>query len=257
MKNIIYLILCVSFTFLNSQVEEGNTVRLQFIKVEEDKVEEFESYMIEYVGPAAKAAVSEGKMENWLLRRVAKNARYNAGFSHIAIWVATNPEPSWTQVWEKAYPNLSADARSWIYGKGEELYSTVYNANCEYIAGFLRDPSTIPNIAIFNLIKSKKYNAYIEQEKDAKDIFEKHAKGIEGWHVMKRKGMVVNSESAWDMVTIDLFDTWEKANQNWWSEIPRNVMKKHNEKHGSDLREIRHRVMTGLLFDARTEKKED
>ena len=111
MKNIIYLILCVSFTFLNSQVEEGNTVRLQFIKVEEDKVEEFESYMIEYVGPAAKAAVSEGKMENWLLRRVAKNARYNAGFSHIAIWVATNPEPSWTQVWEKAYPNLSADAR--------------------------------------------------------------------------------------------------------------------------------------------------
>ena len=36
MKNIIYLILCVSFTFLNSQVEEGNTVRLQFIKVEED-----------------------------------------------------------------------------------------------------------------------------------------------------------------------------------------------------------------------------
>ena len=66
MKNIIYLILCVSFTFLNSQVEEGNTVRLQFIKVEEDKVEEFESYMIEYVGPAAKAAVSEGKMENWL-----------------------------------------------------------------------------------------------------------------------------------------------------------------------------------------------
>ena len=47
MKNIIYLILCFSFTFLNSQVEEGNTVRLQFIKVEEDKVEEFESYMIE------------------------------------------------------------------------------------------------------------------------------------------------------------------------------------------------------------------
>ena len=35
----------------------------------------------------------------------------------------------------------------------------------------LRDTSTIPNIAIFNLIKSKKYNAYIEQEKDAKDIF--------------------------------------------------------------------------------------
>ena len=75
----------------------------------------------------------------------------------------------------------------------------------------------------FNLIKSKKYNAYIEQEKDAKDIFEKHAKGIEGWHVMKRKRMVVNSEGAWDIVTIDLFDTWEKANQNWWSEIPRNV----------------------------------
>ena len=33
--------------------------------------------------------------------------------------------------------------------------------------------------------------------------------------------------------------------------------KKHNEKHGSDLREIRHRVMTRLLFDARTEKKDN
>ena len=107
------------------------------------------------------------------------------------------------------------------------------------------------------MIKSKKYNAYIEQEKDTKDIFEKHAKGIEGWHVMKRKGMVVNSEGAWDMVTIDLFDTWEKANQNWWSEIPRNVMKKHNEKHGSDLREIRHRVVTRLLFDAKNGKFEN
>ena len=52
------------------------------------------------------------------------------------------------------------------------------------------------------MIKSKKYNAYIEQEKDAKDIFEKHAKGIEGWHVMKRKGMVVNSEGAWDILQL-------------------------------------------------------
>ncbi|MFL2592831.1 MAG: hypothetical protein DBW74_01115 [Cryomorphaceae bacterium] len=257
MKNIITLLLCFSVTFLHTQVQEGDFVRFQFIKVEEDKIDEFESYMINFTGPAAEAAVSEGKMENWLLRRVAKNARYNAGFSHIAIWVATNPDPSWTSVWEKAYPNLSADARSWIYGKGEELYSTVYNASCEYITGFFRDPSKIPDVAIFNLIKTKKYNAYIDMEVDAKDIFEEYAKGLEGWHVMKRRGVVAKSEGAWDMITIDLFDTWQKANQNWWSDVPAKVSKKHNEKHGSDLREIRHRVMTRLLFDARTGKKDN
>ena len=57
-----------------------------------------------------------------------------------------------------------------------------------YISGFLIiQVNKVNNIAIFNLLKSKKYNAYIDQEKDAKDIFEKHAKGIEGWHVMKKR----------------------------------------------------------------------
>ena len=74
---------------------------------------------------------------------------------------------------------------------------------------------------------------------------------------MKRRGVVAKSEGAWDMITIDLFDTWQKANQNWWSDVPAKVSKKHNEKHGSDLREIRHRVMTRLLFDARTGKKDN
>tara|TARA_B100000925_G_scaffold6196_1_gene4381 strand:- start:25 stop:801 length:777 start_codon:yes stop_codon:yes gene_type:complete len=255
MKNIIYLIIISLITFSNNaQVQEGDNIRFQFLNVEKDKIEEFESYMIEYVGPVAKKAVAEGKMENWLLRKVANNSIYNSDFTHVAVWVATNPEPSWSDIWANTYPNVSEDARSWIYGKGEELYSTLYNAYCEYITGFFREESVIPDVAIFNLIKAKKYNAYMEKEIDAKDIFEKHAKQLDGWHVLKRSGMVAKSEGAWDMLTIDLFDSWDKANQNWWQDIPSNVMKKHNDEHGTDLREIRHRIMTRLLFDARSEK---
>ena len=51
MKNIITLLLCFSVTFLHTQVQEGDFVRFQFIKVEEDKIDEFESYMINFTGP--------------------------------------------------------------------------------------------------------------------------------------------------------------------------------------------------------------
>ena len=164
MKNIIYLIIISLITFSNNaQVQEGDNIRFQFLNVEKDKIEEFESYMIEYVGPVAKKAVAEGKMENWLLRKVANNSIYNSDFTHVAVWVATNPEPSWSDIWANTYPNVSEDARSWIYGKGEELYSTLYNAYCEYITGFFREESVIPDVAIFNLIKAKKYNACMEK----------------------------------------------------------------------------------------------
>ena len=90
MKNIIYLILCFSFTFLNSQVEEGNTVRLQFIKVEEDKVEEFESYMIEYVGPAAKANhINNDPTINRLIT-ISKNLGYG-GFRVVNLYTLITP----------------------------------------------------------------------------------------------------------------------------------------------------------------------
>ena len=50
----------------------------------------------------------------------------------MIIWVVQ--KPILTNLGHKfgiqAYPGLSADARSWAWSKGQELYETVYNAYC-------------------------------------------------------------------------------------------------------------------------------
>ena len=126
--------------------------------------------MTDFVGKAASKAVENGKLENWILRRVSQNSEYNSQFSHMIIWVVQKDTPTWAETWDSTYPGLSADSRSWAWSKGQELYETVYNAYCTYITGFNHSGDKVNNIATFNLIKSNNFNAYSEFEKNMKNL---------------------------------------------------------------------------------------
>ena len=94
MKNIICFFLFFIISFSYSQPNEGETVRFQFVKVEKGDIEEFEIFMTDFVGKAASKAVENGKLENWILRRVSQNSEYNSQFSHMIIWVVQkNTQP--------------------------------------------------------------------------------------------------------------------------------------------------------------------
>ena len=259
MKNIICFFLFFIISFSYSQPNEGETVRFQFVKVEKGDIEEFEIFMTDFVGKAASKAVENGKLENWILRRVSQNSEYNSQFSHMIIWVAQKNTPTWAETWDSTYPGLSADSRSWAWSKGQELYETVYNAYCTYITGFNHTGDKVNNIATFNLIKSNNFNAYSEFEKNMKKTLEKYATSLKGWHVLSRNGSVTRSENAWNFLTIDTFESMADANKVWWSEIPQKINESNIKKYGSasDVRVIQHRVVTRLLFDAKNGKFEN
>ena len=259
MKNIICFFLFFIISFSYSQPNEGETVRFQFVKVEKGDIEEFEIFMTDFVGKAASKAVENGKLENWIFRRVSQNSEYNSQFSHMIIWVVPKNTPTWPETWDATYPGLSADSRSWAWSKGQELYETVYNARCTYITGFNHTGDKVNNIATFNLIKANNINAYSEFEKNMKKTLEKHAPSLKGWHVLSRNGSVTRSENAWNFLTIDTFESMADANKVWWSEIPQKINESNIKKYGSasDLRVIQHRVVTRLLFDAKNGKFEN
>ena len=130
MKNIICFFLFFVISFSYSQPNEGEIVRFEFVKVEKGDIEEFEIFMTDFVGKVASKAVENGKLENWILRRVNQSSLYNSQFSHMIIWVVPKNTPTWPETWDATYPGLSADSRSWAWSKGQELYETVYNARC-------------------------------------------------------------------------------------------------------------------------------
>ena len=96
-KHLFFLFFIISFSY--SQPNEGETVRFQFVKVEKGDIEEFEIFMTDFVGKAASKAVENGKLENWILRRVSQNSEYNSQFSHMIIWVVPKNTPTWDETW--------------------------------------------------------------------------------------------------------------------------------------------------------------
>ena len=85
MKNIFTLLLILSVSFSYSQLDEGQKIHFDFIKVEKENIEEYEAFMTDYIGKVAETAVKNGKLENWIFRRVNQNSRYNAGFTQPAV----------------------------------------------------------------------------------------------------------------------------------------------------------------------------
>ena len=53
MKNIFTLLLILSVSFSYSQLDEGQKINFDFIKVEKENIEEYEAYMTDYVGKVA------------------------------------------------------------------------------------------------------------------------------------------------------------------------------------------------------------
>ena len=126
MKNIFTLLLILSVSFSYSQLDEGQKIHFDFIKVEKENIEEYEAFMTDYVGKVAETAVKNGKLENWIFRRVNQNSRYNAGFTHMVLWINIDQSISWSDIWTETYPNLSKESRSWIWSKGNVLFDKLY-----------------------------------------------------------------------------------------------------------------------------------
>ncbi len=259
MKNLVTLILIISFSFSHSQLDEGQKIHFDFIKVEKENIDEYEAYMTDYIGKVAETAIKKGKLENWIFRRVAANSRYNAGFTHMVLWVAPDQSIPWSDVWDETYPNLSKESREWIGSKGAALSNKLYTAYTTYVTGFSHAGEGVVNyIATYNLIKAEsgKLNEYLEFEKNMKTTLEKHAPKLKGWHALTRNGSVARAQGAWDFMTIDNFSNSKDANQLWWVDIPEKIRQNNSKKYGnaSDLRTIRYRVLTRLLYDAKNGK---
>ena len=259
MKYIHTLLLILSVSFSYSQLDEGQKIHFDFIKVEKENIEEYEAFMTDYVGKVAETAVKNGKLENWIFRRVASNSMYNSDFTHMVLWVNPNQAMPWSDIWTETYPNLSEESRSWIWSKGQALANKLYTAYTTYVTGFSNAEEGVVNyIATYNLIKAEneKLNDYIEFEKNMKGTLEKHASKLKGWHALTRNGSVARAQGAWDFMTIDNFASIQDANELWWTDIPEKIRQNNSKKYGiaSDLRTIRHRVITRLIYDAKNGK---
>jgi len=159
MKNIFTLLLILSVSFSYSQLDEGQKIHFDFIKVEKENIEEYEAFMTDYVGKVAETAVKNGKLENWIFRRVNQNSRYNAGFTHMVLWINIDQSISWSDIWTETYPNLSKESRSWISSKGNILFDKLYTAYTTYVTGFSHAEEGVVNyIATYNLIKAEDGN---------------------------------------------------------------------------------------------------
>jgi hypothetical protein len=89
-----------------------------------------------------------------------------------------------------------------------------------------------------------------------KGTLEKHASKLKGWHALTRNGSVARAQGAWDFMTIDNFASIQDANELWWTDIPEKIRQNNSKKYGSasDLRTVRHRVITRLIYDAKNGK---
>ena len=167
MKYIHTLLLILSVSFSYSQLDEGQKIHFDFIKVEKENIEEYEAFMTDYVGKVAETAVKNGKLENWIFRRVASNSMYNSYFTHMVLWVNPNQAMPWSDIWTETYPNLSEESRSWIWSKGQALANKLYTAYTTYVTGFSHAEEGVVNyIATYNLIKAEsgKLNDYIDRK---------------------------------------------------------------------------------------------
>ena len=259
MKKLFTLLCIISITFSYSQLDEGQKIHFDFIKVEKENIEEYEAFMTDYIGKVAETAVKKGKLENWIFRKVAANSMHNSGFTHMVLWVAPDQSIPWSDVWEETYPNLSKESREWIGSKGAVLSNKLYTAYTTYVTGFSHAGEDVVNyIATYNLIKAEsgKLSDYIEFEKNMKTTLEKHAPKLKGWHALTRNGSVARAQGAWDFMTIDNFANAQDANQLWWTDIPQKIRQNNSKKYGnvSELRTIRHRVLTRLIYDAKNGK---
>ena len=143
------------------------------IKVEKENIEEYESFITDYIGKVAETAVENGKLENFIFRRVNQNSRYNAGFTHMILWVDNDQSIPWSEMWDKTYPNLSKESRDWIWSKGNVLFDKLYTAYTTYVTGFSHAGEGVVNyVATYNLIKAAdgKLNDYIAFEKNMKEL---------------------------------------------------------------------------------------
>ena len=92
-----------------------------------------------------------------------------------------------------------------------------------------------------------------------KETLENTAPSLKGWHALTRNGSVARAQGAWDFMTIDNFANSQDANKLWWTEIPQKIRQNNSKKYGnaSDLRTIRYRVITRLIYDAKNGKFEN
>ena len=262
MKKILYTLLFLSLSLSYSQLDEGQKINFDFIKVEKENIEEYESFITDYIGKVAETAVENGKLENFIFRRVSQNSRYNAGFTHMILWIDNDQSIPWSEMWDKTYPNLSKESRDWIWSKGNLLFDKLYTAYTTYVTGFSHAGEGVVNyIATYNLIKAAdgKLNDYIAFEKNMKETLENNAPSLKGWHALTRNGSVARAQGAWDFMTIDNFANTQDANKLWWTDIPQKIRQNNSKKYGnaSDLRTIRYRVITRLIYDAKNGKFEN
>ena len=70
MKKTLYTLLFLSLSLSYSQLDEGQRINFDFIKVEKENIEEYESFITDYIGKVAETAVENGKLENFILNFV-------------------------------------------------------------------------------------------------------------------------------------------------------------------------------------------
>ena len=61
MKKILYTLLVLSLSLSYSQLDEGQRINFDFIKVEKENIEEYESFITNYIGKVAETAVENGQ----------------------------------------------------------------------------------------------------------------------------------------------------------------------------------------------------
>ena len=85
MKKTLYTLLFLSLSLSYSQLDEGQRINFDFIKVEKENIEEYESFITDYIGKVAETAVENGKLEYSYQNTTAMVQNLNLKLTEVQI----------------------------------------------------------------------------------------------------------------------------------------------------------------------------
>ena len=248
MKKLLFILIAL-LTFNHSYSQEGNYLTINFYKVADGKADDYEKLMTEYISKIQEARIKSGCMNGWVFRRVLPSSKMSNEITHITIDIRTKEQSEKNCNWSpyKSIPELSEYLHDVLLEKHNSNREFVYSTQLIEVAGYNKLSET-PQIAVFNLIKSKNINAYAKRHSEwQNDAFKKYSSQV-GWHALKRNDIIGAGANEWNYLSIDLFNNLDEANNRKWS-APESEINKANKKYGANAntRVITDKIIATLI----------
>ena len=253
MKKLFTLLFTLSVLYSSTAQEQ--LLRFGFYKVKPGMKADYETTMIELMGPMMKERVKNGCMRNWIFREVLPGSEARNYFTHMTRDVLNLDSDNYncpSVSADKVFPEMSEDMIKIIHKIRTSSRDVVYRTVVRKVAGYNKGDDVV-KFAAFNFIKTKpgKKQDYIKRNKEFTHENLKKYSNQQAWYAWERYDAMAGGLLSWDYLSLDGYSKIADKLTRVVN-VPQSITNKENKIYGPlrEMRDLNYQVLTRLLYAA-------